>query len=78
MAYSQNNFLIIRFENFYEGELEFNEQFPVTTKENKGLHGYGLKSLRYTVQKYGGEVSVEAKNQWFVLKMLIPHAKDVR
>lgn len=71
-AFTQKNFLIIRFENYYEGVLTFDEQLPVTTKKEPQFHGYGLKSLRYTVRKYGGEVDVSAQDNWFNLKILIP------
>lgn len=71
-AFSQKSFLIIRFENYYEGELEFEESLPVTTKDEKQFHGYGLKSIRYTVHKYGGEVDVNSQDNWFSLKVLIP------
>ncbi len=69
---AKNKFLIIRVENYYENNLEFDGRFPVTTKEEKRLHGYGLKSLRYTVQKYGGEVDIDTKDNWFIVKVLIP------
>lgn len=71
-AYAQKRFLIIRFENYYEGNLKFEGDFPVTTKKQEEFHGYGLKSLRYTVRKYGGEVDVSGKDNWFFLKILIP------
>lgn len=71
-AYSQKNFLIIRFENYYEGEVDLGDDLPATTKEDSRFHGYGLKSLRYTVKKYGGAVDVSAEDQWFHLKILIP------
>jgi len=45
---------------------------PVTTKKDTFNHGYGLKSIRYAVQKYGGVVSVDQKDHWFELKILIP------
>lgn len=71
-AYSKKNFLIIRIENYYEGTLEFEKELPVTTKEEREFHGYGLKSLKYTVHKYKGEVDITADNDWFCLKILIP------
>lgn len=71
-AFSQKNFLIIRFENYCEDSLEFQTGLPVTTKGNESFHGYGLKSIRYTVRKYGGEVDVDTDDNWFVLKILIP------
>lgn len=71
-VYSRKNFLIIRFENYYEGAIRLDEGIPVTTKADKDFHGYGMKSLRYTVQKYGGEIDIDVKDNWFNLKLLIP------
>ncbi|EOS23119.1 hypothetical protein C806_03222 [Lachnospiraceae bacterium 3-1] len=71
-AFSQRKFLIIRFENYYEGELEFQRGLPITTKKETQFHGYGLKSLCYTVRKYGGEVDISTQENWFSLKILIP------
>ena len=66
------NFLLLRFENYYEGNLEYQEGKLVTTKKEKEYHGYGLKSIRYTVNKYDGAVSIDTKENWFDLKILIP------
>lgn len=71
-AYSQKNFLIIRFENYFEGEINLGHDLPATTKNDPQFHGYGLKSLRYTVMKYGGAVDISTQEQWFVLKIVIP------
>lgn len=71
-ASSEKNFLIIRFENYYEGEIQFERGFPVTTKLRKNMHGYGLKSLKYTVYKYHGEVNIDVDDHWFSLRILIP------
>jgi hypothetical protein len=71
-VFSQKGFIMIRFENYFEGKLEFEGDLPATTKENSYYHGYGLKSIRYAVQKYGGVVHVDQKANWFELKILIP------
>lgn len=71
-AHAKKNFLIIKIENYYEGTLEFEKDLPVTTKREREFHGYGLKSLKYTVHKYHGEVDITAENNWFCLKILIP------
>ena len=68
----QRNFLILRFENYYEGDLKMKEGRLLTTKREKAFHGYGIKSIRYTVNKYDGAVSIDAKENWFELKVLIP------
>ena len=68
----QRNFLILRFENYYEDKLQYNEGALTTTKKEKEYHGYGLKSIKYTVDKYEGAVSIDTKDNWFDLKILIP------
>lgn len=65
-------FVRIRMENCYGGELDFENGLPQTTKKDRNYHGYGLKSMRSTVQKYNGSVRVEAKEGWFELRILIP------
>lgn len=71
-TFSKRNFLIIRFENYCETNIDLRTGFPETTKADTRFHGYGLKSLRYTVKKYGGEVNVTMQDNWFNLKILIP------
>ena len=68
----QKNFLLLRFENYYDTELNYQGGALITTKQDKEFHGYGLKSIRYTVNKYDGAVSIDTKENWFDLKILIP------
>lgn len=68
----QKGFLLLRFENYCEGELRFEDGLPLTTKEDRGYHGYGLKSIRQTAKKYGGTVTVRTEKNWFELKVLLP------
>lgn len=68
----QKNFLMIRLENYFEGELKVKEGRIATTKKEKQFHGYGIKSIRYTANKYEGAVDIDTKDNWFDLKILIP------
>lgn len=68
----QKQFLRIRVENCYEGEIRFKNGFPVTTKEDKRHHGFGLKSMQSTVAKYHGSMTIQAKDGWFELRILFP------
>lgn len=69
---SQGQILMVQIQNYYEGELHFEEGLPVTTKKNKREHGYGMKSIRYTAEKYNGTITAEAENHIFMLQILIP------
>lgn len=72
----QKAFLLLRFENYCEEELKYQGGILVTTKKDKKYHGYGMKSIRYTVNKYGGAVTVDVKENWFDLKILIPMQEE--
>lgn len=68
----QKGFVSVRLENRCKESLHIEKGLPSTTKAEKGLHGYGLKSIQATVEKYGGSVTVRAENGWFELRILIP------
>lgn len=65
-------FLSICIENYYQGELKFQDGLPVTDKKDKDYHGYGIKSMRYLVQKYHGDLTIKAENGIFTLSILFP------
>lgn len=68
----QKNFLRIRVENYTEENISFQNGMPVTTKKDKHLHGFGMKSIQSTVRKYGGSVTTGVRDNWFELRVLIP------
>lgn len=68
----QKEFLRVRVENCYEGDIEFKNGLPTTTKRDKRFHGFGIKSIQNTTHKYGGSVTIDAEKGWFELRILIP------
>lgn len=72
----QKGFLRIRVENYYEGELVYKNGLPQSTKGDKDYHGYGLKSVQSTVEKYSGSLTIQDQNGWFELRILIPVEKN--
>ncbi len=71
-VYRQNKFLLIRFENYYENDLKFENGSFLTTKDNKDFHGFGIKSIKRAAERYGGTITVTTDNNWFLLVVLIP------
>lgn len=71
-AYTEGNLLMIRVRNYFEGELAMKDGLPLSTKGNNDNHGFGLKSIRYTAEKYGGTASVQAEGHYYTLQILIP------
>lgn len=54
-----NSFLVINAFNQYAGEIKMVDGLPKTTKKDTDYHGYGLKSIKYIVQKYNGEMAID-------------------
>ena len=56
----KKSFVWIRVENTYDGAFQADGTLPKTTKTDACYHGYGLKSIYDTAEKYGGtaEISV--------------------
>jgi len=77
--YAQNNFVILRVENFYDDSrpLTLIDGLPATTKhehnpDGSPLHGFGLKSVRYVAEKYAGSMTINTEDAWFILRVLLP------
>ena len=45
---------------------------PVSTKPDDGVHGLGLRSVRHSVQKYGGFLTARVEDGCFHLRILLP------
>ncbi len=71
-VFSRNEFLMMRFENYYEEDIEFSDGLPITTKTDRKYHGYGIKSIKKTIEAYKGNIAISTNNNWFVMKILIP------
>ena len=68
-----NHFVSIVVSNYYEGEIKRGKDGLIeTTKGNKDFHGYGLKSIRYIVDKYHGDIDISYSDHIFTLSILFP------
>ena len=68
----RGSMLHIFMDNYFDGELEFRNGFPVTSKADKGYHGYGVKSMQMIAKKYGGDIRVSVNNHTFSLQIMLP------
>lgn len=64
-------FFSVHIENFYEGQLRFENGLPLTGGD-KNYHGFGLKSMKHIVEKYGGCMSITASDGKFCLDFIFP------
>jgi hypothetical protein len=68
----KTSFLCILVENYYEKETEDEAKFRRTSKKDERYHGFGIRSIRYSVQKYGGYVKINVLDHWFRVEIMIP------
>lgn len=63
---------LIRVENSYVGQIQMDGEYPVSKKSDVDNHGFGVRSIAFTVKKYGGTFSIDAKDGIFRLNITIP------
>lgn len=72
----QKGFIFVKIANYCENPVEIKSgNMPETTKADKKNHGFGLKSIRQSVEKYGGTVTTVMEQSWFELNLLFPKTK---
>lgn len=60
--------------NYFSGRVAFQEGLPVPIAENEA-HGYGMKSIRMIVEKFGGAMSAHTDGEVFNLDIILPMAE---
>ena len=68
------SFIYIECSNYCPDKLKFKNGLPLTTKDDKKIHGYGVRSIAYTVKKNHGSINFSQKDESFEMKILIPLA----
>lgn len=72
LIYARGNLLVVSITNPLVGELSFEDGIPHTTKGDNGYHGFGMRGMRSTVRRYGGELKAEVEGGCFALKIILP------
>lgn len=67
-----NGFVRIHIENFFCGKIQYMDGIPQTSKPNNEYHGYGLKSIKYMLDHYHGNISFEVMDDIFCVNIIIP------
>lgn len=72
----KSGFIVINIYNRYDGELSFESGLPRTTKSDESMHGFGMKSVQATCEKYGGSMSIRTDKNVFNLNIIIPKTEE--
>lgn len=60
----------IHIDNYCNEKIVFEDGLPMTTKKDKAYHGFGVRSIKYIVDKYKGDMLMQAKEQRFQVDIL--------
>lgn len=71
VAFEENN-LIISVKNTYEGIIRKNQDAFITVKDNKKIHGFGIKNIERVVEKNKGIVTTKYDDKEFYISLIIP------
>lgn len=68
----ERQMIIVSVENYFDENvgLQFVDGLPMTVKEDKIKHGFGVKSIKLIAEKYGGTVTIGAQNDVFDLNIM--------
>ena len=75
-AARRGSFFAVHVENPCRREPRFQDGLPVTSKQDRDYHGYGVRSMRYLCEKYGGVITTGWAEEVFSVDMLFPLRPD--
>lgn len=72
-SFRTKNMYFIEIENSFDGAGLFHKDsgLPISTKEDKEVHGIGLKNIRKCAVKYGGDMDCIVKGNRFTLSVMV-------
>lgn len=72
----QLGFITAHISNYFENEIiKENGEIKTSKAGEKGYHGFGIVSMKKTVERYGGTLSIETKNNYFSLNAVFQAEK---
>ena len=74
-AKTEKGLLALKITNAFAGNLETKHGLPTTTKKSKD-HGFGLRSIREIVERYGGDMELTSETEQFSLFLYLPLNQD--
>lgn len=64
-------YLYLDLENPYRGELQMKKGEYLSTKPASEYHGYGLKNIQKALDRNGGHMTIETKDQRFIVHIIM-------
>lgn len=72
-SFWKNKLFFMEIENSFDGVIRFDERsgLPISTKEDKELHGIGLKNIKNCAERYSGGMDCFVENGRFILSVML-------
>ena len=67
-----NGAVFVHCENYFNSSLNMEDGIPRTTKQDQNYHGFGIKSIRFIVEKYDGTMTIVPEDDVFNVNIIIP------
>lgn len=67
-----NRLVVMNFTNYFMAMLHMEGENLLSTKTEKGEHGFGIPNMRRAVESYNGALTFEAEGNRFTLHILLP------
>lgn len=71
-ASAKRGYFAVHVENYCTEKIRFKDGRPVTSKPDKNNHGFGVKSMYYIAEKYGGNIAMRQVDCLVCLDILLP------
>ena len=71
-VFNRGKLTILQIENYYDQVLQFQDGLPKSNEGNDAYHGFGIKSIRRTAEKYNGSVAIHTEDNIFALSIVFP------
>lgn len=65
------NLFNVSISNYYSSLPQFKDGLPLP-KEKEYVHGFGVRSMKLLVEKYGGRLNISLKDDLFILNIFFP------
>lgn len=67
----KNDHLVIKIENPFNGEIKKSGSELMTTKQEAGQHGIGMRNMKMVVEKYDGHIMTNIEENIFILSAML-------
>lgn len=73
---SKYHMVFIECSNYFQTPVVFENGLPLSPQRSEGFHGFGMKSIQKTVDRYGGILKISVEKNVFHLEIAFPDSQE--